>query len=240
MKHFENLFVLGRPACGKSEFLDFMRNKISNDERWRVYHIGDMKVIDDFVWLWEKFEDDDIWEKVSGKRFHSTRDGHLYNQNSASMFDFLTERLADEVKKYFEDKKFYEHGTLLIEFSRGIKSPYRDALNRFDPEVLKKAAILYMEVDGAESWRRNEARYQEKLKHSILAHKVPRQTFDAFYTDDDWEALTQSKRSGELQLRGVSVPFVTMNNCPESTDPNVLAPRYGNALSRLMDLVKNR
>jgi len=148
--------------------------------------------------------------------------------------------LSEEVKKNLKDQEFYNSGTLLIEFSRGGECSYKDALNRFDPEVLKSSAILYMEVDGAESWRRNEARYQEKLKHSILAHKVPRETFDTFYSFDDWDALTGKKRDGELDLQGVRVPFVTMNNTPESTDPGVLAPRYGDALNRLMDVFNKR
>ena len=53
-KTFDHLFILGRPAAGKSEFMDFMK-KISDAERSERFHIGHFVELDDFVWLWEKF-----------------------------------------------------------------------------------------------------------------------------------------------------------------------------------------
>jgi len=104
------------------------------------------------------------------------------------------------------------------------------------PEVLAPAAIFHINVSREESWRRNMARYQEKLKHSILAHMVPRETYDYFYDVNDWAALTGGAPSGWLAFNGVRVPFVTMNNEPESTDPAVLEARYAAALGTLWAL----
>ena len=240
MKTFDHLFVLGRPASGKSEFLDFM-GKLSDAERAERFHIGKMKTVDDFVWLWEKFEEDDLWEKVRGKRLHSKRAGHGYVLDSGDLFDFLMERFDAEIaKRYLPDANFYGDQTLLIEFSRGGEKPYAPALARLRKEIFERAAIFYVEVSGAESVRRNDARYKEKLKHSILAHKCPDEDMARFYKEDDWPQMTAGKRDGYLALNGVKVPFVTMGNEPESTDPKVLGPRYGEALSTLWELANSR
>jgi len=233
---FDHLFVLGRPASGKSEFLDFM-SKLSDGERAATYHIGRMAVMDDFVWLWEKFEEDDLWERVKGKRLHSRRSGHAYALDSADLFDFLMEKFDFEIsRRHLADPAFYADHTLLIEFSRGGERPYAPALRRLRREIFDRAAILYIEVSAAESARRNEARYREKLKHSILAHKCPEEDMARFYRDDDWPEITKGRRSGIVEINGAEVPFVTMNNEPESTDPAVLGPRYASALDELWRL----
>ncbi len=84
------------------------------------------------------------------------------------------------------------------------------------------------------------ARYEAKLKHSILAHMVPRETIDAYYQINDWHKLTQNKDSGFLEFHGIKMPFITMKNEPELTDPKLLDERYGSALQKLWNLYKNR
>lgn len=236
MNTFDHLFVLGRPASGKSELLDFL-TKCPDAERAEACRIGKMEVVDDFVWLWEQFEEDDLWEEVTGKRPHgSVRESSGY-LNTPEQFDFTMAKFDREIaRRYLGDEAFYRDHTLLIEFARGGKSPYAKAFPRIRPEIYRRAAVLYVEVSAEESRRRNEARYREKLKHSILAHKVPDRVMDLFYRDDDWTELTNGARDGFLTLQGVRVPFVTMNNEPESTDPAVLSPRYGAALTRLWGL----
>lgn len=236
MNIFENIFILGRPASGKSEFLDFMA-KLSDGERADRFHLGKMQVIDDFVWLWEKFVEDDLWESVKGKRLHSKRIKNGYVLDSADLFDFLMEKMNMAVTKgVLGNEMFYREHTLLIEFSRGGERPYSGAFERLSPDLFDRSAILYIDVSGEESMRRNEARYQEKLKHTVLAHKCPDEDMERFYRDDDWPELTGKKASGYVEIKGVSVPFVTMPNEPESTDPAVLGPRYGDALERLWEL----
>jgi len=233
---FDHLFLLGRPASGKSEFIDFMKNQDEATRR-RHFFIGDMDFVDDFVWLWEKFEDDNIWEKVIGKRLHSKRSEHAYILDDAALFDFLIEKFNDQIsKQYLSNPNFYEKGSLIIEFARGGEKPYTTAFDRFDSDIFKKAAIIYVQVSGDESRRRNEARYQEKLKDSILAHKVPDEDMNRFYADDDWNDLTKGEERGFLDIRGVKVPFVTMNNEPESKDEKVLSDRYGKALGKLYEI----
>jgi hypothetical protein len=236
---FRHLLVLGRPACGKSEFFDFLKHS-SDDMRRRRLHIGRFEEIDDFPWLWEKFLDDAIWEKAGYERLY-TQEYMPGNPGmapkGAKLFDWCMHKFNEVIaEKYLGRPDFYEQNSLLIEFSRGGKDGFRRALDRLDPGILDQAAIFYIHVSREESWRRNVARYQEKLAHSILAHMVPRETYDHFYDINDWDEVTGSQPSGWVDVRGLRVPFVTMNNEPESTDPAVLEERYSSALARLWAL----
>jgi hypothetical protein len=65
---------------------------------------------------------------------------------------------------------------------------------------------------------------------------VPRETYDHYYDLNDWKDLTCGQASGWLDVNGLGVPFVSMNNEPESTDPAVLEDRYSTALGTLWAL----
>ena len=235
---FDNLIVIGRPACGKSEFFDFIRNKINDADRLTNLFIAPFEEIDDFVWLWEKCEEDDVWERLGYDRIVSKRQAHAYVVTNIHLWDFLLEKINHEAaRRLTSNQDFYKNKTLLIEFSRGLRDAYQNAFNRISKEILNRAAIFYMKVSFEESLRRNEARYQEKLKHSILAHKVPDEEMYDYYRINDWDDITGGKESGYITVQGVKVPFVTMNNEPESKYPAVLGPRYSVALGRLWALV---
>jgi hypothetical protein len=155
----------------------------------------------------------------------------------AKLFDWCMHKFNAVIgAQYLPREEFYSDATLLIEFSRGGANGFGRALGLLDARILAPAAILYIHVSREESWRRNVARYQEKLKHSILAHMVPRETYDHFYDVSDWAELTGGQPSGWIETQGVRVPFVTMNNEPESTDPAVLEERYAAALGTLWAL----
>ena len=236
---FRHLLVLGRPACGKSEFIDFLK-RADPDVRRRLLHIGRFEEVDDFPWLWEKFQEDVLWERAGYERLY-TQEYMPGNPGmapkGAKLFDWCMYKFNDVIAaQYLCRPAFYDDSTLLIEFSRGGVNGFGRALGILAPEVLTQAAILYIKVSREESWRRNVARYQEKLKHSILAHMVPRETYDYFYDTNDWDDLTGGRPSGWLDVKGVRVPFVSMSNEPESTDPAVLEERYAAALGELWAL----
>jgi hypothetical protein len=236
---FQHLLVLGRPACGKSEFIDFLEHSSDSMRRQRL-HIGRFEEVDDFPWLWEKFQDDEIWEKAGYGRLY-TEEYMPRNPGmapkGAKLFDWCMHKFNDVIaRRYLGRDDFYRDSTLLVEFSRGGRDGFRKALDILDRAILERAAIFHIQVSREESWRRNVARYQEELRHSILAHMVPKQTFDCFYDLSDWEDLTRGEPSGTLDVNGVRVPFVTMNNEPESTDPVVLEERYATALEQLWTL----
>lgn len=213
-----------------------MLYKLPDAERAKRMHIGKMKVLDDFVWLWEKFEEDDIWEKIGRTRLHSRREGHGYILGDAILFSFLIERLNRQIAEEYSGRNELKDHTVLIEFARGGEAPYEPALKRFDQKIISRAAIIYVEVSREESLRRNEARYREKLKHSILAHKTPDHDMKRFYRDDDWNNITSGEHNGFVELNGISVPFVTLHNEPEIKDPIGLADRYSPALTKLHQL----
>ena len=238
-KTFDHILLLGRPASGKSEFIDFLKG-IPDKERAEKFHIGTFEEVDDFPWLWEKFMEDNLWERAGFPRLYSKHympDNPGLAPEGEKLFHLCMQKFNDLIaERYLPRPTFYDDHTLFIEFARGSRPTFKDALEALSPAILERAAIFFIYVTKEESWRRNVARYQEKQKHSILAHMVPKETFDYFYSDHNWLTLTRDEPAGRLDVHGIRVPFVTMNNMPESTDPAVLTKRYGEALEKLYTL----
>ncbi len=235
---FDVLLLLGRPASGKSEFIDFM-TQISSDHRAREFFIAPFRVIDDFPILWGLFQQDDDWEAVGRKRLSSKRADGNYAVADDSVWSFLIEQISHRV---LADPAFVNSAggrTLIVEFSRGGATGYQQALERLSPEILRRAAILYVSVSFEESWRRNIARYDEKKRDGILTHSVPREEMERTYGTDDWLDLTEGA-TGVLTVGDIDVPYATMANEPESLDPAVLADRYRAALGPLFALWEGR
>ncbi|MFC2082907.1 hypothetical protein ACFLSG_02565 [Candidatus Bipolaricaulota bacterium] len=228
------LLLLGRPASGKSEFIDFM-TQVSSDHRAREFFIAPFHIVDDFPILWDLFLQDDVWESVGRERLFSKRSDGNYSVADDSVWGFLIEQINRCVLKNPGFVNPASRRTLIIEFSRGGPSGYRDALDRLSPEILRRAAALYVSVSFEESWRRNIARYDEKKRGGILTHSVPREEMERSYGTDDWQTLTDGPvgllRTGELEI-----PYATINNEPESKVPEVLSERYQAALGPLYAL----
>jgi hypothetical protein len=239
---FDNILLLGRPAAGKSEFIDFMK-RVSGRDRAELYRIGRFEEVDDFPWLWEKFLEDNLWEEAGFPRLYSHREGGNIglNRKSIALFDLMIVRFNHEVeKRYMSRPEFYDEGTLFIEFSRGADGGYRRALGKLSVEILRRSAILYVDVSFDESWRRNIARYEERKKHSILAHMATRRVMETIYSEDDWAELSCGKADGSLDIGGARVPFVVVHNEPEVKEDKLLAERYGPRLRRLMELYESK
>lgn len=233
---FDNLFVLGRPAGGKSEFIDFMKH-VSDNERIEKFCIGKFEEIDDFPWLDAICREDDAREAKGEQRLYSEKQPEGYNITVPKFRSNLIPKFNEKItQKYTNNPSFYKDGTLLIEFARGITDGFKESLDKFEKSILQNAAILYIKVSFEESYRKNDKRYREGLEDSILYHKVPDKDMYGFFKENDWDAMTEGKEFGYLTLNGVKVPFVAMNNEPESTDPVVLNERYGKALKKLMEL----
>jgi hypothetical protein len=237
---FGHLFVLGRPAGGKSEFIDFMK-KLPPDERAASFGVGRFEEVDDFPWLWQACLDDDGREARGEPRLVSARTPEGYNVTRPKFRGSLVDRFNETIAAdYLSRPAFYEDGTLLIEFARGVGDGFRESLERFRPDILSRGAILYIQVSFEESFRRNSARYKPGQEESILFHKVPDRDMLGFFRDNDWAEITAGAPDGWLTLAGVRVPFVSMDNEPESTDPLVLRDRYARALGRLKELYLTR
>jgi len=230
---FDVLLLLGRPASGKSEFIDFMQN-LPAARRAERFRIAPFDVFDDFPILWEVFEEDDIWEALGRDRLHSKRCNGNYAVVDNGLWNFLIEKLNQQTAAVLRESEIVHHRTLIIEFSRGGASGYTEALSHLSPAILRRAAILYFDVSFDESWRRNIARYDEKRRSGLLTHSVPHEEMERTYGADDWARIAGDAQ-GTIEIRGVSIPYATMGNEPEFTDPIALGERYASALRPLYD-----
>lgn len=91
--------------------------------------------------------------------------------------------------------------TIVIEFARGGPEGvyplpkhygYAGSLPYLSPELLERAAILYVWVTPAESRRKNRERARPGEDHSILFHGTPESVMIQDYGSDDMLALMES------------------------------------------------
>jgi len=234
---FDTLLLLGRPASGKSEFINFM-TKCPVERLAERYHISPFHVIDDFPILWEKCEEDDLWEHLGRKRLYSQPINENYYVTDDGLWPFLIGKINERARSLLS-KTTSSNETIMIEFSRGKRHGYSEALGCLSPQLLSRAAILYVQVPFSESLRRNIARYNEKKSSGILTHSVPTEEMKRTYKEDDWPDIARAPR-GMLIVNGITIPYVTMNNEPELTDIDALDSRYREALEQLYALYLRR
>ena len=96
---FDIIILNGRPAAGKSEVIDYLK-QTPLEERIARFHIGEFEEFDDFPILWERFEDDDLYERHGKDRLISdtsfqyagkTYPGYVFKD--PFFWDFLIEKL---------------------------------------------------------------------------------------------------------------------------------------------------
>ena len=157
---FEVILLVGRPASGKSEILDFL-NHTSADDRRRRFHIGELDVLDDFPMLWTWFEEDDLLSRKLGlPRLHTDAEGYF---DPPGLWQLLIERLSLEYHKRLRNPAYHNSITALIEFSRGREhGGYREAFQHLSDEILRRAALVYVRVSFAESLRKNRRRFNPR------------------------------------------------------------------------------
>jgi hypothetical protein len=216
MKHLEIIILLGRPASGKSEIIDFIKRRESSD-RLANYHIGRISEMDDFPMLWTWFEEDHIRENIlKVERIHSTKDGYFLHNYQ---WNLLIERFNLEFDKIMtEDPNFFADNTLLIEFSRGSEhGGYKSAFAHLSDKILQHATIFYVDVPWEESLRKNRRRFNPDKPHSILEHGLPDEKLKKLYQKVDWHDFIAESQD-YLEINNNKVPFVTLNNMPEVTN----------------------
>ena len=228
------LVLIGRPAAGKSELIQFLKG-LPPDLRAEEYRLGTLSVLDDFPILWEKFLEDDIWERVGKGRLISERADGNYFVVDLHTWPFLIEKLNSIVER----EPAMPGRTVIVEFSRGGERAYRDAFSRLSERILREGAVMYLRVSVEESWRRNLARYDRDKRGGILTHSVPWEEYERTYRVDDWEELAPDS-SGYLKVRGIRVPYVTVVNEPEPVTPEDFAGRFRPAFAELYRLWKGR
>jgi len=206
---FDILILLGRPASGKSEIIDYLR-RTDPAIRTRRFHIGEFEVIDDFPMLWAWFEEDRILEEMGHRRLHTTPDGYF---KETCLWDLLIRRIRLEYEKRLtKDPGYHERLTAIIEFSRGCEhGGYRRAFEHLGESLLGRAAVLYVDVSFEESLRKNRKRYNPKDPGSILQHSLPGEKLRRLYGETDWKDLAGSD-AGKLDIDGAAVSYAVFEN----------------------------
>ncbi len=228
------LLLLGRPAAGKSELIQFL-STLAPSERAAAYHLGALRVADDFPLLWQVFVEDDLWAQVGRGRLHSRHAGENYAVADDSLWPFLILKLGEAITR----SPARSGETVIVEFARGGPTGYRNALALLPPDLLRNAGILYLDVTFDESWRRNLARYDRSRREGILTHSVPREEMERTYARDDWASLAPAA-TGYVETQGVRIPYVTVSNVPEPITRDDFTHRFHPAFGRLWDLAQAR
>lgn len=234
-KIFDILILLARPGAGKSEIIRYLKETPAA-EREQRFHIGEIVEIDDFPMLWAWFEEDALLERMGKPRLHSTPDGYFLWEH---LWDVLIERISLDYEKYLRDDVGGK--TVLIEFSRGTEhGGYASAFAHLSEKILKRAAILYVDVSYAESLRKNRRRFNPERPDSILEHGLPDSKLERLYREEDWHALSESRVRGEITIQGHDVPFVIFDNEDDVTTPGgpALGARLETSLAALWALCR--
>jgi hypothetical protein len=237
---FDVLILIGRPASGKSEIIDFLMHT-PPDVRRNKFHIADLDILDDFPMLWAWLEEDHILSKqLEQPRLHTDVDGYFKYRY---LWHVLIERISLEYQKRLRDDPTYlDHTTTIVEFARGSEhGGYAEAFPHLGDDLLHRAAVLYVHVSFEESLRKNRRRFNPERPDSILEHSLPDDKLARLYRDDDW-ATFRNGNSDSLSIRSIRVPCVIFENEDDVTTdkPDLLAARLEAALGRLWELQRAR
>lgn len=212
-QHFPILIITGRPAAGKSEVIDFLK-KCDPIVRLEKFHIANFEELDDFVYVWETFELDDLMSQMGQPRVWSDEKYWFKDQY---IWDLYIKRMELEYrKKLMKDPDYHTRMTTLVEFARGGDNAIHNALTFLSDDMLKRASLLYIKVPYEESVRKNRKRARPGQEDSILYHSLPDEKMEFYYKTNDWEQI-EAKDPKYIDVRGIKVPYVVFENMPEKT-----------------------
>ncbi len=235
---FDIILLMGRPASGKSEIINYLKNS-TEAKRRENFHIGKLDFLDDFPMLWTWFEEDYILENILKKpRLHTDSDGYFKEKY---FWHLLIERFNLEYPKRLRQENYHDEHTLIIEFSRGSEhGGYAEAFQHLGDEILKHAAILYVNVSFEESLRKNRRRFNPDRPDSILEHGLPDKKLERLYKEVDWESFSKPNPK-HIAIRDLKIPYAVFENEDDVTTdtPSLLAERLEETLAKLWDLQKN-
>ena len=226
---FDVLFLIARPAAGKSEIIDYLRLTPAGERR-ALFHICPFVELDDFPMLWAWFEEDAILERMGKPRLHTDERGYFLHRY---LWRVLIERLGLDYAKLLADRPDFHAagGTAIVEFARGSEhGGFREAFEHAPDAMLRRGAILYVNVSWAESLRKNRSRFNPNRPHSILEHGLSDEKLARLYRESDWDALS-SADPHFITIRDIRVPYVVFEN-----EDDVTTAR-GSALGRRLEAV---
>jgi len=224
------VFLVARPAAGKSEVIDYLK-KSSDEERLSRFHIGKVQEIDDFPYIWDWFEEDDILSKLGKPRLHSKEDYYFIDE---IYWDVCLYKINNAFQKLQRDNpNLGVDTTAVIEFARGGDNAFAHAFSIMEDQMLKMGGICYIKVSYEESSRKNQRRKRKGLEDSVLFHSLPQEKMDYYYKTNDWDQIAPDL-DGYLNVKGINVPYAVLPNEPEVTDTKEkLGPALEDVFARL-------
>ena len=227
------VILTGRPAAGKSEIIAYLK-ALSADRRREDLVLGEIQELDDFPYVWETFEIDDILAKHGRPRAFT--DSEYCFKDDRMMWTLFLERINLEFKRRLaRDPRYLETRTLFIEFARGGATAIRDALGTLDSSILKRAVLLYLDVSYEESLRKNRRRARPGQEDSILYHSLSDDKMERYYRINDWPELSAGRTQGCLDIHGISLPFAVFDNENDQTSNTArLEPALQEVFARLL------
>jgi len=232
-QHFPILIITGRPAAGKSEVIDFLK-RCDPIVRLEKYHIANFEELDDFLYVWETFELDDLMSEMGRGRVWSDE---KYWFKDPYIWDLYMKRLALDYRKKIVKDPFYHDGlTTLVEFARGGDHAIRNALSLLSEEMLEKASLMYIRVSYEESVRKNRRRARKGEEDSILYHSLPDEKMEFYYRTNDWEQV-EAEDPHFIDVRNYRIPYAVFENMPEKThDPGLIGEELERATAKLWSI----
>ena len=190
---YKYVFLLGRPACGKSSLYHELEKRIRESGQAQAF-----QRVDDFPKLWARLKGDDALERDGKERIYSERseDGAYLITDENFFNDLLKEVNADVLGIDKPDHLIF------IEFAR---PSYVEAIQNFDRRIIDRCLVIYMQVSFDISWERNVARHQAEMSQEGDDHFVYRETMEAIYRHDDRDAFVQ-------YLTACDIPVTVVNN----------------------------
>jgi hypothetical protein len=229
-RHFPILIITGRPASGKSEVIDFLK-KCDPIVRLERFNVANFEELDDFPYVWETFELDDLMTQMGKERIWSDE---KYWFKEPYIWDLYVRRLAlDYRKKLVRDPAYHDRLTTLVEFARGGENAIQNALSFLSDEMLDRASLMYIRVSYEESVRKNRRRARKGEEDSILYHSLPDEKMEAYYKTNDWDRI-EAKDPNFIDVRGHRIPYAVFENMPEKThDPKQIGDELERVTAKL-------
>ncbi|MGA3246428.1 MAG: hypothetical protein ABSE41_17545 [Bacteroidota bacterium] len=235
MNNFPILIITGRPAAGKSEVIDFLK-KADPKERLERFYIAEFEELDDFVYVWETFEIDDMLTKHGKPRIWTDEKYWFKDQ---FIWNLYIERINLEYrKKLARDPNYHDKKTTVIEFARGGDNGIYEALSYLHEDILRRVRLMYIRVSYEESVRKNHRRARKGQEDSILYHSLPDEKMDFYYKTNDWEKL-EAKDPNFIEVKGFKIPYGVFENMPEKTlDPKLIGVELERVAKKLWEVKK--
>ncbi|MDY0060055.1 MAG: hypothetical protein RBU45_09620 [Myxococcota bacterium] len=154
-QHFAVVFLVGRPAAGKSLVRSALSSVPLRERRGR-FHLGEIASLDELSDLLDARQTDELLAERGKPRLFTDRDGLLLDPALWDLFALKSNARA--LALLARDPALFDQTTLLISLARGGLTGYGHALTLFADELRQRAVVLGLRVSREEAQRRNRAR----------------------------------------------------------------------------------